>query len=227
MMNDADVINRRYYALMILGIILPFLLTPFLSLIFYEKGQSYAYLLLISRFTIWGILGLMLLYAKYAELQPFLLLHEERQGVLFYIQWVILLYLMVFSGGIIAHIPYWLGLHEKNAAMQRMNQAFKQYPALGIFTAITAGISEELFFRGYVMGRLSLLFKNKNLPVIISALLFASIHLGYKNLGEIIFTLVFGLIFGYHYQKYRNIKVLIVVHFLVDLVAVMTIIHRK
>jgi len=44
-------------------------------------------------------------------------------------------------------------------------------------------------------------------------------HLGYKTLSEVIFSFLIGVVMAYHYQKYRNIKVVIIVHFLVDLIA--------
>jgi len=103
----------------------------------------------------------------------------------------------------------------------------KGYPALGMFTALTAGITEELFFRGYVMSRLSLFFQNRHVQVLISAALFCSIHISYHYWGETIFTFLLGLIFGYHYQRFRNIKVLMVVHFIVDAVATIVAMHHK
>jgi hypothetical protein len=103
----------------------------------------------------------------------------------------------------------------------KIQAVMDQYPALLVFTVFTAGVTEEFIFRGYMIPRLSLRFTNKHLPVIISALLFSFMHLGYKSVAELIFTFLFGLIFGYHYQKYRNIQVLVIVHFLWDLMALM------
>jgi membrane protease YdiL (CAAX protease family) len=140
---------------------------------------------------------------------------------------LLFLYLLVFACGIIAYIPYRLGLHEKNIMVHKMQQLMKQHPVLLVFTTLTAGISEEFVFRGYMISRLSLFFSNKYLPIIISALLFASIHLGYNSTGELIFTFLFGLVFGYHYQKYRNIKVLVTVHFLWDLFATLLAQNHK
>jgi membrane protease YdiL (CAAX protease family) len=77
------------------------------------------------------------------------------------------------------------------------------------------------------MSRLSIFFKNKHHQVLISAGLFSAIHIGYHNLSEIIFSFSLGLIFGYHYQRYRNILVVAIVHFIVDLVAVVVAIHHK
>jgi membrane protease YdiL (CAAX protease family) len=39
-----------------------------------------------------------------------------------------------------------------------------------VFTCLTAGITEEIIFRGYLLPRLEILLKNKNLSVIISSL---------------------------------------------------------
>jgi membrane protease YdiL (CAAX protease family) len=226
-MLDTDIAKRRYYALMILGIVLPFLLTIFFSAIFSSAGQSMAYRLTCSRFVIWAVLILMFLYARYAEVQLFFLWQDEKYDFSFYFTSFIALYLCTFAGGIIAHTPYWLGLREKSEMLHKVTQVMGQYPIILVFTVITAGITEEFIFRAYMIPRLSLLFTNKSLPVIISAALFAAIHLGYKNLGEIIFALIFGLVFGYHYQKYRNIKILVVMHALWDLMASLIAMHHK
>jgi len=226
-MDDTEVANRRYYTLVILGIILPFLIVPFLSLLVLEKGQNFTYLFLLSRFIIWATLGLMLLYAHYGEVQKFLLWEEEKYDWTFYILWIVALYLLCFFSQVISAIPNMMGLREKSPNMLRMQHLMKSYPTLGMFTALTAGITEELFFRGYVMSRLALFFKNYHLQVLISAALFCAIHISYHNWGEIIFTFLLGLIFGYHYQRYRNIKVLMVVHFIVDAVATVVAMHHK
>lgn len=88
-----------------------------------------------------------------------------------------------------------------------------------LFTAVTAGVTEELIFRGYVLTRLSLVFKNKYISLIVSAIAFASLHYSYRSLREYIFTFLIGILFGFYYQKYRNIKVLIVVHFMIDIIS--------
>jgi len=226
-MQETDIEKRRYYALMILGIVLPFLLIVFLSAIFSSHDQSYVYRLVCSRFIIWAVLGLMFLYARHAEVQPFFLWPEEKYDFPFYFFSIIVLYLFAFAGGILANIPHWLGLHEKNEMLHKVIQLMKQYPVVLVFTVITAGITEELIFRVYIITRLSLLFSNKVLPVIISAVLFSAIHLSYKSISELIFSFCFGLMFGYHYQKYRNIKVLIFLHALWDLMATLIAIHHK
>lgn len=134
---------------------------------------------------------------------------------------------MVIAAEIIARIPTWLGAHDDKTMILKLYRVMKQYPVLIVFAAVTAGITEEFIFRGYMISRLSLFFKNKTLPVLISAVLFSAIHFGYKSISELIFSFLIGIIFGYHYQKYRNIKVLIIMHFLIDIMAMLPALYRK
>ena len=217
--SDEKVNARRFNTLMISGIALPIVLYPFFSVLFLSPTQDLLYRLIFSRLVIWVVLGVLYLYTRYGEMQPFLLWKEEKYNASFYIKAIIGVYLLCFASAIAAHIPAWLGLHENNGVLNKMGTIMKQYPVLLVFGAITAGITEELVFRGYILSRLSLFFNNKHWPVLISAALFSFMHLGYKTLSEVIFSFLIGVVMAYHYQKYRNIKVVIIVHFLVDLIA--------
>lgn len=218
--STEDAVNqRRFNALIITGIVLPLLLYPFLCSLFLPWIDSATDRLLLSRFLIWGEVGLMYLYARKAEMQPFILWPEQKYDAGFYILSVVCLYLLVIAAGWISIIPKLLGLHENNDIMMKMATMMKKSPALLYFGAITAGFTEEFIFRGYILTRLSLFFKNDHLPVIISALLFSIVHLGYKSLHELIFVFLLGLLFGYYYQKYRSLSLLIFVHALVDVLA--------
>lgn len=81
---------------------------------------------------------------------------------------------------------------------------------------VTAGFCEELIFRGYLIPRLQLYFKDIRYAIIISALLFSFGHLGYQTMYYVFYTLAFGILAGYFYHKYHNIKILIIAHFLLD-----------
>jgi membrane protease YdiL (CAAX protease family) len=225
--EDTALARRRYYALVIVGMALPFLTEAFLTLTVYQKGQSYFTSFAESRFIIWVSLGLLFFYSRYAEVQRFLLWDEEEHSLGFYLKWVILLFLLCYVAQVASHIPYWFGLHEKRTVSLKLDQMMKQYPAFGFFTAATAGITEELFFRGYVMGRLALFFRNKHYVVLISAALFCGVHLSYHYWGETIYTFLLGLIFGYHYYRYHNIKVLVIMHFIVDAIVVLVVMHYR
>ncbi len=226
-MTETEIAARRFKALMVVGIILPFLLTPFFAYTFFSAEQSYSYRFILSRFVIWAELALLFWYAKKAERQNFLLWAEENDGLGFAVQSIFALYGLILMALIAAAIPRQFGLHEKNDVVQKILQVMRQYPFMLAFTTITAGITEEFIFRGYILSRLSLLLKNQYLAILISAVLFAYVHLGYHNIGEIIFTFLFGLIFGYHYLRYRNLKVLIFVHFSYDFLVTLLELHYK
>src|ERR1700744_41668 len=149
--EDTGLAGHRLKALIIVGIILPFLIEPFLSLLFYQKGESYFALFATSRFLIWATLGLLFLYSRYAEVLPFTLWDEESYRWTFYVQWLIVLFVLYISAEMIAYIPNMLGHHELNTKMEQMRHLMKEHPDFGMFTALTAGITEELFFRGYMM----------------------------------------------------------------------------
>ncbi len=226
-MTETEIAARRFTALMVVGIILPFLLTPFFAYTFFSAEQSFSYRFILSRFVIWAELALLFWYAKKAERQNFLLWAEENDGFGFALRSIFALYGLILLALMVAAIPRELGLHEKKEVVQKMMQVMRQYPFMPAFTTITAGITEELIFRGYILSRLSLMLKNQYLALTISAALFAYVHLGYHSVSEIIFTFLFGMIVGYHYLKYRNLKVLIFVHFSYDFLVTLLELHYK
>lgn len=226
--ENQDAINaRRYKALIITGICLPLMLYPYLGHLFLIYNNDYLFRLIASEVLKWMVLAIVYFYARKAELNSFLLWPQQKYNAAFYIKFVILLYLLVLGCGVIAHIPTWLGFHDDNSIMLKMNGIIQRYPLLLVCVCLNAGISEELIFRGYILSRLSLFFPDKHWPVFISALIFTSVHLAYKNLGEVLFVFLFALVFGYHYQKYRNLTVLMIVHFITDLIAIGLYHHHK
>lgn len=210
--------NRQKNALVITGIFLSLMLHPYLAQLLLIYDLSYTQRIIASEMLEWLCAGIMFLYAWYAEGNNFFLWREKRYNVIFYLVSTILLFILRDIAGFISHIPFYLGYHENNDIARRMATVLISYPLLLVGSCLTAGIIEELIFRGYILSRLSLFFKNQHWPVIISALIFTSVHLAYKTIHELIFVFLIGLIFGYYYQRYRNLTVLIVVHFGIDLV---------
>lgn len=91
--------------------------------------------------------------------------------------------------------------------------------SLLLFVALTAGITEEIIFRGYIQPRLETILKSPYLSILITSTLFGLLHYGYGTINNIIGPLFIGLIFSIHYWKFRNIKVLIICHILIDTIA--------
>ena len=180
---------------------------------------SRAGIYLLSRLLLWLCLPVMYLYAVKKERQPFLLWPEKRYPFSFYIQWVFaligILFLVLILLGIVLQLS---GIRLTNsAALVQLVEIFRQYPALMYFTVITAGITEELLFRAYLLTRLQLLFNNITASIIVSSVLFGLLHFGYGTLQNVLGPVLTGAVFAIFYYRYRNVLVVALAHFLYDL----------
>ena len=210
---------------MVLGVALAVIIPVLLSILLTRLGLAPQDRIFYSRFIFWGELLFIAIYANKVEKQNLLIWTEQKQGAGFFILSIVVLYLLSIPAGILSNIPKLFGLKESNEALNRLMPIFLRNQWLLVFTAFTAGVTEELIFRGYVLTRLSKLFKDQVTPIIVSALLFSALHYSYKSLRELIFAFVIGLIYGYYYQKYRSILILIIAHFLLDLINLEVSIH--
>jgi membrane protease YdiL (CAAX protease family) len=115
---------------------------------------------------------------------------------------------------------------ESSVVLQRMINFFRENKFLMVYTALTAGVTEELIFRGYLLPRLEMLLKNSYLAILISSLIFGLAHYGYGTIQNMLDPFVIGLVLATYYWRYRNIKVTIIFHFLWDLVGLILSIRR-
>ena len=172
----------------------------------------------LAKSLIWIWLLLIYLFAIKIEKQKFLLWDDKKYSFLFYIISIISIIGLVILSSFIPLILVPFGLKiEHSLLLKEMLNYMHSHPVLLVFTCLTAGVVEELIFRGYLIPRLNILCNNSYLPVIISALLFGAVHFTYGTVTNIIVPTFIGLIFGFYYQKYRNLKVLILCHFFIDL----------
>lgn len=106
-----------------------------------------------------------------------------------------------------------------NNVIETLNQALSfsnnyEYALMIFSVVILAPILEEYLFRGILFAELK---KSHKAKIIITALTFAIYHL---NLIQGLNTLFIGLVLGYIYYYRRNIKEVILVHMVNNLVAV-------
>jgi len=174
----------------------------------------------VSRIYFWIVLLLMVFYVLKVEKQKFLLYEEQK-----YPFWkaLLMVFLMVaiiiFGNTVFGFIFKVLGFSETSQASKVIYSLLKQNYLLLIFACITAGVTEELLFRGYLQTRLEKLFGNAWMGILISALLFGLMHAGWESLLHIIVPLWIGLVYAFFYYKYRNIKILILLHIFWDLIS--------
>ncbi|MFI5162950.1 MAG: CPBP family intramembrane glutamic endopeptidase [Sphingobacteriales bacterium] len=205
----------------VLAVVFPFVLSYFIRFSGFVALDRIFY----SRFIFWAEVLLLVVYAAKAEHLKFLLWEDKKVDAGTFVATVVVLYFGSWACSIVGLIPRAFGYHETNALMKKLAMLIAGHQLLIIFTCITAGVTEELIFRGYMIPRLALLFKNDYVAIILSAICFGALHYGYKSLHEVIFAFLIGIMFGFYYQKYRNIKVLIAAHFVIDIINMEILTH--
>ena len=87
-----------------------------------------------------------------------------------------------------------------------------------LFSVLTAGITEEIIFRGYLIERLSKLTGKSVIAVVISVIAFTLPHLLNWNIVHVVgVVLPLGLILSWIYLWKRNILFNMIVHIVIDL----------
>lgn len=211
--------SRKIYnvTIIVVGIAIAVFFDFLLYMLIARKGMGQVERWYISRLVCWVTLPFLYAYSVKIEHRDFILWEEKPYRAYFYVAAVAILLLTDRGMILISKIPHYLKFHDDYKEMIYVDSLMKRSKVLLITTCITAAVTEELTLRGYVLPRLSLLFKTDYMPIIISAILFAALHIGYHNLSELIFTFLFGIVSAIFYNKYRNLKILMIYHFLYDL----------
>lgn len=174
--------------------------------------------LLISRLLFWACAGLAWWYSIKLDNQNLLIWPEKKYSFLFYLVSFIAILLVIVIGMFCIQLIISLsGLIKKSTVYDALTGIFKTNIPLLIFTCLTAGVTEELIFRGFLLPRLEIIFKNPWAAIIVSSLLFGLMHAKYGTIINIAGPVFIGFVFAYYYWKYRNIKILMLFHFLWDL----------
>lgn len=213
-------------SVLIAGIILSMLL-PVLaictSLALKQVNLNFASQFLISRFAQWIALILLFLFALKIEKRPFLLWKEKEYSALNTLKAIgktmLLLVIGMFVMGILIKL---LNANVKSTLLDKTIHVLQDNLILLLFTCITAGIVEEFIFRGYMFPRLEIILKSNKLAILISSFLFGIMHYSYGTLTQTLGPMVFGIILALQYQKYKSIKIVIISHFLWDLIVLLT-----
>ncbi|MDO3624638.1 CPBP family intramembrane glutamic endopeptidase [Mucilaginibacter sp. BT774] len=218
--------NKPTNIILFAGVALTLVLLIFFDISLSHLQMDYYDKLFYSRFVYWGIAVILLFYSLKVERQP-LLWKEENNTIGFILLSVLVLYVLTITASIVSAIPALFGERENNTMMKKVIEIINGHQAMIFFIALTAGATEEVIFRGYVLTRLSQLLKNNAAAIIVSSLLFAALHYKYGSLRELIFTFLIGVLFSIYYIRYHNIKAIIVTHFLIDYINMNIATHLK
>ena len=227
--------NRKKYA-MIAGIVI-IIIAVFIRYIIEFLGltstatplQITPQNLLYSRLYFWGLAIFLFLYAHFVEKQNLLLKKPAQKGIGFYVLSVLsifgaILLSSILIGFILKSFGY--SMNQPGDYLKRMTGILRAQPVLLLFTCITAGVTEEIIFRGYIQQRIELILKSPIAGIIISSVLFGLAHSLYGTIQQVAIPFAIGIIFSIYYFKYKNIYVLMVFHFLFDYIQ-LAFIHMK
>lgn len=177
----------------------------------------------ISRLFFWLILLIMFIYASKIEKQSLWLYEGIKRSFIFYILSVLAVFIIaLILVSLLSVLTKAAGLNQPQSYNYTLLiQTLSSNKLLLVFTTLTAGIVEELLFRGYLLSRLQLFFKNSYVPVIISSVVFGLFHIGYGTILNVIGPILLGVLFALYYNRYKNIVPVIIAHFLYDLVLIL------
>jgi hypothetical protein len=174
-----------------------------------------------TRLLFWTSMIFIFVYAAKVEKQKVLTWEEKKYPFWVYIVSILAIYFaIIVIMGMVSFILLKLGFEKESAKSKEILAVFEQNQLLIFFTAITAGIVEEFTFRGYLLPRMEILFRNPWIAITVSSLLFGLMHFGYGTIFQVVGPFVIGFIFAFYYWKFRNIKVIILAHIFWDLMAI-------
>ena len=168
----------------------------------------------------WLILLIAFFLSKYFSKDNYFSLKEKNYNLFFYIKNIFLfLIILIILNALLGKISLLILPDHTSEKLSLLINTFKKSKFLLLFTEITAGIVEEIIFRGYILGKLLSITKSKSMSILISTFSFSIIHISYGNILSIITTFIFGLMASFYYLKFSNIKIIILVHILWDIIA--------
>lgn len=95
----------------------------------------------------------------------------------------------------------------------------------GIFSLITAGVAEEIIYRGYATERLMKLKNSYWIAFLLPLAAFVLMHYR-KGLDHLLIVLIVGSLMQYYYLKFRNLTINIIGHLFIDLMAYIGILGK-
>lgn len=173
-------------------------------------------------FYVWLIPLIMYIYSTKVENQKFLIIEEKNYKFSWSLKNLILLFLAAFLIVITVNLfVKIIGFNNHSNILNKIISILHAHKFVVLLLSLSAGITEELVFRGYIFGRLEQLFEKPLIPILISSALFGVVHVPYGTLSQVLFPFLLGVLYSWHYFKYGNIKVLIMSHIMWDFLSLM------
>jgi membrane protease YdiL (CAAX protease family) len=194
---------------------------PFIELFTDKKGINITSFF-FSRIIIWFVLLMLFFYCQFVEKQKMLLQKEKNFTFFKFIGIVILVYFVTMIPSAMVNLIIKLIIKEETSKkLGQITMLIKDNYFMIFFISFTAAVTEELMFRGYIQSRLMKIYNNPYIAIGITSVFFGLMHFSYGTISNVLVPTIIGLVFGIFYHKYSNLKVLIVVHFLIDFISLL------
>ena len=194
--------------------------TDLLGLITFDQSITSTW---INEINFWIFLGLMFLVALKIEKTDFLLWEESNKKWYFYVISVISIFAGAVIVGILVPIIFKaLQIPITQNVLESTTNYYCENKFLLLFGCLTAGVVEEFIYRGYLMPRIEVFLKQKWVVIVLSAIIFGAAHISNLSIIGVVVPTFIGLIFSYHYYRFRNITSLVIAHFLIDFASFIT-----
>ncbi|MEL6925956.1 MAG: CPBP family intramembrane glutamic endopeptidase [Bacteroidota bacterium] len=96
----------------------------------------------------------------------------------------------------------------------------------GVFSVLTAGIAEEIIYRGYATERLMKIQDSYWVAFFVPLLAFTLMHYR-KGMEHMLLAFVVGALMQYYYLKFRNLTITIIGHLMIDSLALAGILFKS
>jgi len=126
---------------------------------------------------------------------------------------VLFLIISYFVLGLVSHLLK----AAPNAAIRNLLPRTPAEIAVYALLTVTAGICEEMIFRGYLQRQFSFFFHSATAGVVLQGIMFGAAH-GYQGPKFMLIIVVFGMMFGMLAQSRRSLRPGMFAHFLQDLI---------
>lgn len=159
-----------------------------------------------------GIYHRRAFFTRALHTQPTSLRHEARLGIAVYLCGLTLIGIV---GTLVNLTPL---AHESNAKLILGIMPHTTLElALWLGLSLTAGFCEELIFRGYLIDQLTAWTKRPILAILLSSILFGSVHL-YEGVAAVLPLISLALLYGFvARQRKGDLRAVMVAHTLQDL----------
>jgi hypothetical protein len=164
----------------------------------------------------WLVFGFIWLGLRLRKQRMRILLGENWGGAKYILRDIGIGVLFLIASNLVLSLIGYLLKAAPNAAIRGILPQTPAQIAIYFLLTVTAGICEEIIFRGYLQRQFSFFFKNAAIGIVLQGLIFGASH-GYQGPKYMLIIVVYGILFGALAQQRRSLRPGMIGHFLQDL----------